>query len=147
MSRRLVKSSGNKMLFGVAGGLAEYLDLDPALVRVGFVVLCFASGIGLLAYTALAVLMPSPDKAIGWAPPAASQKEQSSSVEESGSHVGKEGGGVNSRRNAVGLILVGIGIFFLIANFNLIPFGWGLVWPLILVGIGAALLAGRRRGA
>ena len=39
MTKRLVKST-NKKLFGVAGGVAEYFDIDPTLVRVGFVVLC-----------------------------------------------------------------------------------------------------------
>ena len=39
MTKRLVKST-DKKLFGVAGGVAEYFDIDPTLVRVGFVVLC-----------------------------------------------------------------------------------------------------------
>ncbi|MCH8108410.1 MAG: PspC domain-containing protein, partial [Chloroflexi bacterium] len=39
MTKRLVKST-DKKLFGVAGGVAEYFDIDPILVRVGFVVLC-----------------------------------------------------------------------------------------------------------
>ena len=61
MAKRLVKSSDRKLL-GVAGGLAEYFDLDPILVRVGFVVLCFCfAGIGFVAYAALAIFMPAPD--------------------------------------------------------------------------------------
>ena len=40
MARRLVKSKDRK-LFGVAGGVAEYFDIDPTIVRVGFAVLCF----------------------------------------------------------------------------------------------------------
>ena len=60
MAKRLVKSTDRK-LFGVAGGVAEYFDLDPTLVRVGFVVLCFCfAGIGLAAYAALAIFMPAP---------------------------------------------------------------------------------------
>ena len=60
MPKRLVKST-NKKLFGVASGLAEYFDVDPTLVRVGFVVLCLIClPAGLVGYAALAILMPSP---------------------------------------------------------------------------------------
>lgn len=60
MARRMVKSSKRK-IFGVAGGVADYFNLDPTLVRVGFVVLCFLSPpVGFVAYIALALLMPSP---------------------------------------------------------------------------------------
>ena len=59
MAKRLVKSTDRK-LFGVAGGVAEYFDLDPTLVRVGFVVVSFFFCPGLVAYLALALLMPRP---------------------------------------------------------------------------------------
>ena len=50
------------MIFGVAGGMAEYFDLDPTLVRVGWVVLCFASlGTAIVAYIAMAFLVPLDD--------------------------------------------------------------------------------------
>ncbi|PKB73444.1 MAG: hypothetical protein BZY75_01825 [SAR202 cluster bacterium Io17-Chloro-G7] len=63
MPKRLVKST-NKKLWGVAGGLAEYFNVDPTLVRVGFVVLTFICVVaGIVGYVALALLMPSPDKA------------------------------------------------------------------------------------
>ena len=60
MHKRLVKGT-NKKLWGVAGGLAEYFDVDPTLVRVGFVVLCFICAVAsIVGYVALAILMPSP---------------------------------------------------------------------------------------
>ena len=60
MAKRLVKSS-DKKLWGVAGGLAEHFDIDPTLVRVGFVVLSFIRVVaGIVGYVALALLMPSP---------------------------------------------------------------------------------------
>ena len=60
MPRLLVKST-DKKLFGVAGGLAEYFDVDPTLVRVGFVALCFLCALaGIVGYVALAILMPPP---------------------------------------------------------------------------------------
>lgn len=56
----LRKSSSDKMVFGVCGGIAEYFGWDPTLVRVIFVVLTFA-GIGspVLIYLLLALIMPN----------------------------------------------------------------------------------------
>lgn len=59
--RTLTRSSTDRKVSGVAGGLGEYLGIDPVLVRVGFVVTTLASGIGLLAYLALLALVPSDD--------------------------------------------------------------------------------------
>ena len=55
--KKLVKSQSQKIICGVCGGIAEYFNLDPTLVRVLFVILGF-SGSGLLAYIIAAILMP-----------------------------------------------------------------------------------------
>ena len=57
---KLTKSSHDRMIAGVCGGLANYLGWDPTLVRVGYVVLSvFMAGFpGLLAYIILAIVMP-----------------------------------------------------------------------------------------
>lgn len=57
MEKRLYKSKTNKVLGGVCGGLAEYFDVDPVLVRVIFVILLFTST-SLIAYLILWVIMP-----------------------------------------------------------------------------------------
>ncbi len=63
MAKRLTKSA-NKKLFGVAGGVAEYFDIDPTLVRIGFVAGFFVVGpLAFVAYLAMAVMMPSPSPA------------------------------------------------------------------------------------
>ena len=60
MTRRMVKSN-DRMIFGVASGVAEYFSLDPTLVRVGFVIFSFLfCAVGIVAYLAMALLMPSP---------------------------------------------------------------------------------------
>lgn len=59
-SRRMTKSR-DRWLSGVAGGVAEYLDLDPVLVRLLFLASLFVGGAGLLIYIILAVIMPNPD--------------------------------------------------------------------------------------
>ncbi|HOO09796.1 MAG TPA: PspC domain-containing protein [Cyclobacteriaceae bacterium] len=56
MAKRLVK--GEKKLFGVCSGLANYLDVDPTLVRALFIIAVLMAGTGVLAYIVLALIMP-----------------------------------------------------------------------------------------
>jgi phage shock protein PspC (stress-responsive transcriptional regulator) len=60
--RRLQRSSSDKMLTGVCGGLGRYFDLNPAVFRVGFVVLTLLGGAGVLVYLAAALVMPGEGK-------------------------------------------------------------------------------------
>ena len=57
MANRLVKSN-DKKIFGVCGGLGNYFDIDPTVVRIAFLVAFFGFGSGLLVYLILAVAMP-----------------------------------------------------------------------------------------
>ena len=59
MEKRLYKSNRNKMIDGVCGGVAEYFNLDPTLVRLGWVVFCALGGSGILAYIIAAIIIPS----------------------------------------------------------------------------------------
>jgi phage shock protein PspC (stress-responsive transcriptional regulator) len=56
--KRLERAKDGRMLFGVAAGIGRYLGIDANLVRIGFVVLTFVGGSGILAYLAAAVLLP-----------------------------------------------------------------------------------------
>lgn len=58
MKRRLRKSKQTKILAGVCGGVAEYLDWDPTLVRVLFIILGFSYGVAVVLYLLLAIIMP-----------------------------------------------------------------------------------------
>jgi phage shock protein PspC (stress-responsive transcriptional regulator) len=57
--RRLTRSSSDRVLGGVAGGLGRYFDIDPIIFRIGFVVLTIAGGAGVLAYLAAWLLVPA----------------------------------------------------------------------------------------
>ncbi len=59
MEKRLYKSNENKMLAGVCGGIAEYFNIDPTLVRLGWVLFSFLGGSGLLAYIISAIIIPA----------------------------------------------------------------------------------------
>ena len=61
MEKRLYKSSSDKVLAGVCGGIGEYFDVDPVLIRVLWVVAAFFGGVGVLAYIIAAIIMPEKD--------------------------------------------------------------------------------------
>jgi phage shock protein C len=57
--RRLYRSESDRMIGGVCGGLGDYLDIDPTLVRIVFVALALMGGPGLLLYLILLLVVPS----------------------------------------------------------------------------------------
>src|SRR5690348_1380755 len=58
---RLTRSSSDKLLGGVSGGLGRYFGVDPILFRIAFVVLTFAGGVGALGYIGLLAFVPADD--------------------------------------------------------------------------------------
>ena len=58
MEKRLYKSNENKMLDGVCGGIAEYFNIDPTLIRLAWVVFCALGGSGIIAYIIAAIIIP-----------------------------------------------------------------------------------------
>ena len=58
MNKRLYKSNTDKMLDGVCGGIAEYFNIDPTLVRLAWVLFCALGGSGILAYIIAAIIIP-----------------------------------------------------------------------------------------
>src|SRR3954447_6834188 len=61
VSRRLTRSSSDRVIAGVAGGLGRYFSIDPVVVRIAFIVGSFFGGAGLIAYAAAWLLVPSDD--------------------------------------------------------------------------------------
>ncbi|MDD6265425.1 MAG: PspC domain-containing protein [Clostridia bacterium] len=58
MNKRLYKSNKNRMLAGICGGIAEYFDFDPSLVRLGWILFCALGGSGILAYIIASIVIP-----------------------------------------------------------------------------------------
>ncbi len=58
MSKKLYRSNENRILFGVAGGLGEYFEVDPVWVRLALVLLAFLGGPGLLVYLVMWLVVP-----------------------------------------------------------------------------------------
>ena len=58
MKKRLYKSSTDKKVCGVCGGIANYFDVDPTVIRLIWVIFTLVGGSGLIAYFIAAIIMP-----------------------------------------------------------------------------------------
>lgn len=58
MEKRLYKSKTNRMIDGVCGGIAEYFNIDPTIVRLGWVIFSLAGGSSVLAYIIALIIIP-----------------------------------------------------------------------------------------
>ncbi len=58
MKKRLHRSNENKVIAGVCGGIAEYFDMDPTLIRLAWILFCALGGSGVLAYIIAAIIIP-----------------------------------------------------------------------------------------
>ena len=56
--KKLCKSNKNRKVCGVCGGIAEYLNADPTLIRLAFILIAMAAGSGIVAYIVAALIMP-----------------------------------------------------------------------------------------
>lgn len=119
MAKRLYRSTTNKVIGGVCGGLGEYFEIDPVLVRVITVLLFFATGFGILAYIIAWIIIPR--RPLDVEPVPADYKYPSWS------------------RYLPGLVLIGIGIILLVRE-HWYWFDWGEFWPIVLVVVGLFLI-------
>lgn len=150
MSKKLYRSSKDKMIGGVAAGLAEYFDIDPTLTRVIFVITLFLGGTGILAYILLWIIVPEQpivfnnQKNQEQNQSTAEQKETSQSSFNTETYVASINKQKENRRVFAGIILVVLGFIFLADNF--IPqIRFGDFWPFILIAVGVAVLLNARK--
>lgn len=141
--KRLYKSRQNKMIDGVCGGIAEYFDADPVLVRLVFALFFFVGGAAILAYIVGMIIMPRrPLDAAGAATPIPTpQPGQPQTQSHSLAYP-------NSSTLIIGIIIIALGAFLLMGNF---PFFrgfhhmfwhhlWDFLLPALLVGVGGILI-------
>jgi phage shock protein C len=143
MSDKLHKSKNNRVLAGVCGGIAEYFNVDPTLIRLAWVLAVFFGGSGLVLYILAMIIIPEEK-------PVLAKKSIPMDIEAEGSRekneeeeqmMLEEGASQNEsqRHQLLGLILVGLGGYFLIERF--FPyFRLHYWWPVILIVIGVAIL-------
>lgn len=167
---RLYRSNHERMISGVAGGVAERLDIDPSIVRILWVLLVLPTGfLALVAYVVMAIVVPEEPEE-----PATEARPGDSASVPTGGPTPEEGGNPppatapawvdpraqrradrEARRAArrargsggavvFGGILVVLGVLFLARQF-LPELDFDLVWPIALILLGVALVIGSVR--
>ncbi len=129
--KRLYKSSTDKMLGGVCGGIAEYFQVDSTLVRLAFIFLLFLGGSGFLLYLVGLVVMPRSPASGAAAVPAQEKKANAAAI--------------------WGILLIAVGGVIFLSNIDF-PFWhdwwhipWGIALPLVLIAAGVAVLLSRKK--
>jgi len=153
-TNRLYRSAKSRVFGGVAGGIADYFDVDPILIRMLFVIIAFAGGGGVLVYIILWIAIPeqpiippvfnmgSGDPSSPPPPPGTADfsgsPDQPYQADPIPPYYPKQ---ERSSRGGLigGLVLITLGSIFLADRF--IPrIDFGDLWPVILVVIGAVLI-------
>lgn len=150
MTKRLYRSRDNQMIAGVCAGLAEYFAIDPVIIRIAFVLLSFAHGLGILLYIVLWLLVP--EKPLdadeeGEIPAPKIPKKEKAIPHEEKVELKIDLEELRQRRQErrersgvmAGLLLVALGAIFLIQNF--VPdLSIGRLWPILLLALGLGMV-------
>lgn len=131
------------MIFGVAGGMARWLDIDPAVVRLVWALLVIAGGVGLLLYIVAAIVVP--EEPLGAYPPAGTSPTGEPGTEGwAAAPVAPPRRSSGSAPVIIGIALVLLGAWFLAQRY--IPqLDNALLWPALLIVVGVILVAGAMR--
>ena len=151
--RRIYRCRHDRQLAGVASGMAEYLDIDPTVVRILWILSAFLGGFTILLYIILAFVIPlepATSQAPAWWRPAGEGASPESGPASSAWQASGPDQRPDDRRGGraglfFGVLLI---VFGAIAMANMLIPGWavgGLLGPAFLVALGAALLVGSAR--
>lgn len=153
---RLTKSRTDQVIDGVCGGIADYFNVDPVIIRLIFVVFIFLDGFGIILYIILAIIMPRDEKQLPKDTIQENVMEMGERIKDAGEKfsnaLSMEGREQRSKHfRWFGLFLILLGLYFLLKNLNMLNWfnkwvNMDLFWPLILIFIGAWMLISRLRG-
>jgi len=132
--KRLYKSRDDRVIAGVCGGVGEYFNIDPVLIRILWVVLAILGGSGILAYLVGMIIIPEPPEGASHREP-----EPRASVEKSRR---------STSQTVWGVVLIIIGFIVLMDQYHVFRFfspdfwriSWGIIFPVFLIIIGAIVL-------
>lgn len=130
--KRLYRSCKNRIIGGVCGGLGEYFDIDPVLVRLITALLIF-TGVSIVFYILAWIIIPEDPSCHPASEKKAEPKVTSSEIDNKEQKVVRlhnEDG-----RYIAGIIIIVLGILFLFQN-TMGFHAWELFWPLILIVVG-----------
>jgi len=135
MEKRLYKSRDDRILFGLLGGIAKYLDVDPAIVRIAFILVALVQPVFIAGYFLAALVVPE-------------EKERDEDVSDNA----KEGIAERASEREVryerdsgtralfGALLIGAGIYIILEKYVHFPFGIREIAGLLLLALGAYVI-------
>ncbi len=148
-NKRLYRSAKSKVFGGVAGGIAEYFDIDPIIIRLLFVIIAFAGGGGAIVYLILWIALPlepinpfnmnmGSGETFGNETPGGQSTSDFSTGASNPFVIPVK----PENRNGLigGIVLISLGLIFL-ANRFIPNINFGDLWPLVLVVLGGVLIA------
>ena len=154
MEKRLYRNENDKMIAGVCSGLAEYFDMEVTWMRIIFVFAFIFGFSGFIIYLILWIVIP-PRPAIpgytGFTADYRVYEDRTGNPRPAGDpvqtpmppYMTKRSPGSGNGRLIAGLILIGLGAYFLLDEFDIIPY-WvdlGRLWPLAIIFLGLLLIA------
>jgi phage shock protein C len=145
MDQRLRRSLTERMLAGICGGIAIYLRVDPVIIRLVFILVTISTGIGLLLYPLLWIVMPAPDAASEAAArtPAPPPPATGATIQLDPASVAQLERGAPSPRSRiswVGIALLGVGSTVLARELGI---RLEMLLPVVLITTGIVLLLRR----
>jgi phage shock protein C len=152
MEKKLYRSRADSMLGGVCGGLAAYFGADVTLIRLLFVIFAIATGVGILAYLILWLVVPAEgqtatdlgERIHNGAEEIADRAR--TMTEDLRSPDGSRRSGATV---VIAVVLIVIGVVVLLRNVGVSWARWirlGILWPILPIGLGVALLWRRLQG-
>ena len=123
-TQRIHRNTRDGKIGGVAAGLGDYLAVDPVIIRLAFVLTAFLGGFGILAYLVAWIIIPSGGPEPTTSAPAERQRWDG--------------------RLVAGIVIAGIGAIAFAGSTGIWWHHGPELWPLLLVGAGAALILWRR---
>lgn len=144
--KRLERSETNKVIAGVAGGIGEYFEIDPTIIRLIFILLTIFGGSGILIYIIFWLIMPSSGSSDNDV-----QSTIKGNVDEMSTRAKtfaqdlKLNSGKEESKFWWGLIIIIFGFLLLFNNFGLFDiFNFSKIWPIVLVVLGLLILLKRQ---
>lgn len=145
-AKRLTRSTNNKIIAGVCGGLGDYFNVDPMIVRILFVALTIWGGSGVLLYIILWLVVPEAGQE---ALPTQQRMDQvghdmQTKVQDAAKNIqGRQS--AKSLTVIIGAILVVLGLSSIIQIYVPWPlFRWEIFWPIIIIALGLSLIIKRK---
>ena len=139
--KKLYKSRKNKVVDGVCGGIAEYLEVDPVLIRLIAVLFFFTGGATLIAYIVGMIIIPHQ-------PPEDARESETAQAPNATASYSQAGSRGHAGSPIIGILMILFGIHFLLRN---IPFlyqyywrfwdlSWDFFWPSVLIVVGLLVI-------